>query len=141
MTGDGSGAQSLSESAKHLLGHLSQLEPNWNQTGHSCLVHRVTLGQLSLELHVQGVASQVLVELPQLEQFGRVAHVLLGVVAAHTTTRTTRAGNTISHHLSLLRALQDHQFPALLRWLPVGCHRHDAVPAGLTSGHFSQRAI
>ena len=94
--------------------------------------------QLSLELHVQGVASQVLVELPQLghEQFGRVAHVLLGVVAAHTTTRTTCAGNTISHHLSLLRALQDHQFPALLRWLPVGCHRNDAVPAGLTSDHF-----
>ena len=119
MMGDGRRAQSLSESAKQLLGH-------------SCHVHRVTLGQLSLELHVQGVASQVLVELPQLEQFGRVAHVLLGVIAAHTTTRTTCSGNTISHHLSLLRALQDHQFPALLRWLPVGCHRHDAVPAGLT---------
>ena len=87
--------------------------------------------QLSLKLHVHGVASQVLVELPQFEQFGRVAHVLLRVVATHTTTRTTCSRNTFSHHLSLLRALQDHQFSALLRWLAVGRHRHSAVPAGL----------
>lgn len=63
---------------------------------------------LSLELHVQGVASQILVELAQLEQFRGVAHVLLGVVAADTTTGTPCSWNTIPHHLSLLGTFQDH---------------------------------
>ena len=63
---------------------------------------------LSLELHVQGVASQIFVELAQLQQLGGVAHVLLGVVAADTTTGTPCSWNTVPHHLPLLGTLQDH---------------------------------
>lgn len=98
---------------------------DWNQQGKQHMrISRTCLlfGRLSLELHVQGVASQILVELPQFEQLRSVTHVLLCVVAAHATTRTPRTGNTIAHHLSLLGAFQDHQLSTLLRGFAVRCH-------------------
>ena len=94
----------------------------------------------SLELHVEGVAAKVLVELAELEELGRIADVLLSVVAAHATTRPTRARHAILHHLPLFRTLQYANLSPLLCGFAVRCHGQGSLPSCRPCRHLSAMA-